>query len=152
MPLFINSFMLHFWDILSIHLPTTNELFFHLAVQGGNSLGKYEEHKGFGFSERPRIFWGWKPSLGVKWSTFFGVNIFHFRSKIIFRGFMVSRIQRQLFICLHHSQSQEMPSNAMARAASATAGGIFFWGAPRRRRLWRPWPGEEKHLQLAQLQ
>ena len=40
----------------------------------------------------------------------------------------------------------------MARAASATARGIFSWGAPRRRGLWRPWPGEEKHLQLAQLQ
>ena len=34
----------------------------------------------------------------------------------------------------------------MVRAASAMAGGIFSWGAPRR--LWRPWPGEEKHLQL----
>ena len=40
----------------------------------------------------------------------------------------------------------------MARAASATARGIFSWGAPRRRGLWRPWQGEEKHLQLAQLQ
>ena len=73
-------------------------------------------------------------------------------SKIFFRGFMVSRIQRPLFICLHHSQSQEVPSNAMARAASATAGGIFSWGAPRRWGLWRPWPGEEEHLQLAQLE
>ena len=73
-------------------------------------------------------------------------------SKIIFRGFMVSRIQRRFFICLHHSQSQEMPFNAMAGAASATAGKIFSWGAPRRIGLWRPWPGEEKHLQLAQLQ
>ena len=40
----------------------------------------------------------------------------------------------------------------MVRAPSATARGIFSWGAPRRRGLWRPWPGEEKHLQLAQLQ
>ena len=73
-------------------------------------------------------------------------------SKIVFRGFMVFRIQRQLFICLHHSQSQEMPSNAMARAASAAAGRIFLWGGPRRRGMLRPWPGEEKHLHLAQLQ
>ena len=50
------------------------------------------------------------------------------------------------------ANSQEMPSNTMARAASATARGIFSWGAPGRRGLWRPWPGEEKHLQLAQLQ
>ena len=40
----------------------------------------------------------------------------------------------------------------MARAASATARGIFSWGTPRRRGLWWPWPGEENHLQLAQLQ
>ena len=39
----------------------------------------------------------------------------------------------------------------MARAASATVRGIFSWGAPRRRGLWRLWPGEEKHLQIAQL-
>ena len=64
---------------------------------------------------------------------------------------MVSTIQRRLFICLHHSHSQEMPSNAMARAASAMARGIFSSWAPRRRGLWWPWPGEEKHLQLAQL-
>ena len=38
----------------------------------------------------------------------------------------------------------------MARAASATARGIFSWGAPRRRGLWRLWPEEEKHLQLAE--
>ena len=50
------------------------------------------------------------------------------------------------------ANSQEMPSNTMARAASATARGIFSWGAPRRRGQGRPWPGEEKHLQLAQLQ
>ena len=50
------------------------------------------------------------------------------------------------------ANSQEMPSNAMARAASASAIGIFSWGAPWRGELWRPWPGEEKHLQLAQLQ
>ena len=53
---------------------------------------------------------------------------------------------------VHHSQSQEMPSIAMVRAASATARGIFSLGAPRRIGLWWPWPGEEKHLQLAQLQ
>ena len=45
-----------------------------------------------------------------------------------------------------------MLSNAMPRVDSATARGIFNWGAPRRRELWRPWPGEEEHLQLAQLQ
>ena len=40
----------------------------------------------------------------------------------------------------------------MAREASAaSASAIFSWGAPRRRGLWRLWPGEEKHLQLAQL-
>ena len=70
---------------------------------------------------------------------FLGVNIFHIgchcRIQNCFRGFMVSRIENQLLICLHHSQSQKMPSNAMARAASATAGIIFFWEAPRRRGL-----------------
>ena len=40
----------------------------------------------------------------------------------------------------------------MAGAASAApARAIFSWGAPMRRGLWRLWPGEEKHLQLAQL-
>ena len=88
--------------------------------------------------------------------NFFSVNIFHFgchcRIQFFKKGLMVSKIQRHLFICLHHSQSQKMHSNAMARAASATTGGIYSWGAPRRRGLWRPWPREEKHLQLAQLQ
>ena len=32
-------------------------------------------------------------------------------SIIVFRGFMVDIIQRRLFICLHHSQSQEISSN-----------------------------------------
>ena len=45
-------------------------------------------------------------------------------SKIIVKGFMVSKIKRLLFICLHHSQSQEMPSDAMARTASSMVGGL----------------------------
>ena len=112
--------------------------------------------KGFGSSERPWSFFWMKTIFGVKKWFFFGSIFFILdaiaESNISFRGLMVSRIQRRLFICLHHSQSQEMPSNAMTREASATAGGIFSWGAPRRKGLWRPWPGEEKHLQLAQLQ
>ena len=75
-----------------------------------------------------------------------------FQNSIFFRVFMVYRIQRRLIICLHHSQSQEMPSKAMARAMSAASGRIFPWGGPRRRGLWHPWPGGEKHLLLAQLQ
>ena len=64
-------------------------------------------------------------------------------SKLAFKGFMVYRIQKRLFICLHHSQSQIIPSNAIAKAASAAAWRLFPWGGPRRRGLWRPWPGEE---------
>ena len=55
-------------------------------------------------------------------------------SKIVFRGFMIYRIQqKKLSICLHHSQSQEMPSNAMARESSAAAVRTFPWGGPRRK-------------------
>ena len=96
------------------------------------------------------FFW-MKTIFGVKKLTFFGSMFFIFdaiaKSNFFFRGFMISRIQRKRpFICLHHSQSKEMATN------TATAGRIFSYGAPRRRGLWRPWPGGEKHLQLAQLQ
>ena len=40
----------------------------------------------------------------------------------------------------------------MARLASAAGGRIFPWGGPRIRGPRLPWPGEEKHLHLAQLQ
>ena len=96
------------------------------------------------------FFW-MKTIWGVKKVKLFLCNHFFLdaisESKIGFRGFRVYRIQTQLFICLHHRQSQEMPYNAMARADSAAVGRE----GSRRRGLWRPWPGEEKHLHLAQL-
>ena len=72
-------------------------------------------------------------------------------SNIIFRGLRFPEYKDDFSFVYIPVNSQEMPSNTMARAASATARGIFSWGAPRRRGLWRLWPGEEKHLQLAQL-
>jgi hypothetical protein len=48
--------------------------------------------------------------------------------------------------------SNHKRSPPMAKLASAAAGRIFPWGGPRIRGLRLPWPGEEKHLHLAQLQ
>ena len=56
-------------------------------------------------------------------------------SNIIVRGLMVSEYKDNCSFVYIRANSQEMPSNAMARAASATARGIFSWGAPRRRGL-----------------
>jgi hypothetical protein len=48
--------------------------------------------------------------------------------------------------------SNHKRSPLMARLASVGAGRIFPWGGLRIRELRLPWPGEEKHLHLAQLQ
>ena len=112
--------------------------------------------KGFGSSERPSSFFWMKTIFGVKKLSFFGSLFFILdaiaESNIIVRGLMVSEYKDNCSFVYIRANSQEMPSNAMARAASATARWIFPWGAPGRRGLWRPWPEEEKHLKLAQLQ
>ena len=53
-------------------------------------------------------------------------------SKMVFRGFMVYIIQRQHFICLHHSQLQEMPSNGEGSFCSGRKN-ISLWRSEEKR-------------------
>jgi hypothetical protein len=52
-----------------------------------------------------------------------------------------------VYITSNHRRTPPIP-----RLASAAAGRIFPWGGLRMGGLRLPWPGEEKHLHLAQLQ
>ena len=81
--------------------------------------------KGFGSSERPSSFFWMKTIFGVKKLSFFGSLFFILdaiaESNIIVRGLMVSEYKDNCSFVYIRANSQEMPSNAMARAASATA-------------------------------
>ena len=82
------------------------------------SFKSFGNLKGFAFYKRPWIFLD-ENHLGSKKTKkklchyFFNLDAIS-ESKIVFRGFMVY-IQRGLKIYLHHSQSQELPSNSEGR-------------------------------------
>ena len=90
--------------------------------------------------------WGKKK----KW-FYFLVHIFHFgchcRIPNYFLGFSGFQNTKTTF---HLFTSKPIKRNALKCTCYCSF--CFSWGAPRRGGLWRPWPGEEKHLQLAQLQ
>ena len=65
------------------------------------------------------LFWI-KTILGKNYDFFLCANIFPFWclfriQNVFFTGLLVNIIQRHFLICLHHSQSQELPSNSKGR-------------------------------------
>ena len=117
---------------------------------------KFELQKGLVPPRDHEVFFWMKTLFRVEKLSFFCGKYFSFwmplQNPISFLGvYRFSEYKDDFSFVYIPVNSQEMPSNTMSRAASATARGIFSWGAPRRKGLWRLWPGEEKHLQLAQL-